>query len=484
MRWPRALMGEPSSISWRMVAGEPVITTRWMSPPRAVISARSASTCIVPWVMMTPPEKTIGPLSSSVPAWRPASMSIGWLRSERRASALPAASRPARAIVSRALAARGDIAALDLGVEFIPFAGKVDLHAAALDCRAGLFDGHPLVALGDPGVRIDVQPLGLHGHGLAGIVGALGAHVLAQVELVVVGGHQGGPRTHLPVVAVAVRQQEQGGVDPDRAVLRMLFKQRCAQGEGLGALVAQRREFEIVQHVIRARRAVGFDQRRGALAPRRPCRDQGGHQQHQHQGGPPAHAPRPSTVALSRPSTRPWAASSRSHSSRAAPSPPWATVCQWASRAVHGWALPGATARPTARMTARSGRSSPMKATSSMPIPISDRSWSTRANLSATAQWASIRSSLARRSTAALARAVTRATRMPALRNRLRPMPSCTWNDLVSPPAASKWIRPSVSVPSTSKQASRMRAAREMMAGSRVGAAGITPPARAAGRGC
>src|SRR5690606_23977953 len=154
-------------------------------------------TCMVPWVMTTPPERTIGPLSSRLPSWRPASMSIGWLRSERRASAGPVASMPARASTSRTLAARRDIAAPDVGVEFIPFAGKVDLHAAALDCRAGLFDGHPLLARGDPGFREDVQPLGLHGHRPAGIVGAFGHDVVVQAQLVMVGGHHGGPGTDL-----------------------------------------------------------------------------------------------------------------------------------------------------------------------------------------------------------------------------------------------------------------------------------------------
>src|SRR5690606_926307 len=155
-------------------------------------SARLASTCMLPWVMTTPPENTIGALSSSEPDRWPASISIGWSRSDRRASAGPAANTATRAIVSRALAARRDIAALDLGVEFIAFAGKVDLHAAALDCRAGLFDGHQLGTVGGAGVRVDVQLLGVHGHRLAGVVGAFGAHVVVQAHLVVIGGHQRG----------------------------------------------------------------------------------------------------------------------------------------------------------------------------------------------------------------------------------------------------------------------------------------------------
>ena len=69
-------------------------------------------------------------------------------------------------------------------------------------------------------------------------------------------------------------------------------------------------------------------------------------------------------------------------------------------------------------------------------------------------------SSRPRRSTTALTRAVTSATSMPAWRSSTMPSPSVLWNDLDSLPSSAYSRRPSVSVPSTSKPITRMRAAR------------------------
>src|SRR6185437_3155639 len=69
-------------------------------------------------------------------------------------------------------------------------------------------------------------------------------------------------------------------------------------------------------------------------------------------------------------------------------------------------------------------------------------------------------SSSARKATGWLIRAVTMATAMPFACRRFRPRPSCTWNTLASWPSSPYQRRPSVSVPSTSKAARRIFAAR------------------------
>ena len=104
-----------------------------------------------------------------------------------------------------------------------------------------------------------------------------------------------------------------------------------------------------------------------------------------------------------------------------------------------------------------------VNATWSMPMPWRAAMSRTHASLSATQVNASIPSSAARCSAIGLVRAVTSATAMPALRSSTSPWPSCTWNAFSSSPLLSKYRRPSVSVPSTSKQARRMRAARSRM---------------------
>ena len=87
------------------------------------------------------------------------------------------------------------------------------------------------------------------------------------------------------------------------------------------------------------------------------------------------------------------------------------------------------------RIAARSGRSSPMKATSSMPRPSSPAIRCMQASLPRSPVCTrGSRSSRPRRSTSVLVRAVTKATSTPASRSSTRPMPSCTWKALASSP--------------------------------------------------
>src|SRR5690606_24783726 len=155
-----------------------------------------------------------------------------------------------------------------------------------------------------------------------------------------------------------------------------------------------------------------------------------------------------------------------------APSPPREGVTQWTASRIQWWTLAGATARPAMRSTPRSGRSSPMKATCSRSRPRRWRIRSTQATLSFTFTCGSAPSSRARAAATRLSRAVTKATVIPALRSCTRPWPSSTWKALDSRPASSNHSRPSVRVPSTSKQASRTFAAR------------ATSPAGYSGRKC
>src|SRR6476659_2627058 len=92
-----------------------------------------------PWVMCTSPVITHWPLSLSTQEFWSASASIGWLRSEVRADAMPA--QHSIATSSRTLTGR-DIAGSRLGKEGETPGGQVGLHAAATHCKAGLRHGH------------------------------------------------------------------------------------------------------------------------------------------------------------------------------------------------------------------------------------------------------------------------------------------------------------------------------------------------------
>src|SRR5690606_35017720 len=134
-------------------------TTREISPPRVLISARLASACSVPWSIVTPPDSTVGVASSRLPTCLPALMSIGLLRSDLRAMANGLATIATATSIqpaSRRTLARwgkfsGDIAGADLGLEGVLLAGQVHLETIAAKYRAGSINGdrdgrgHPVV---------------------------------------------------------------------------------------------------------------------------------------------------------------------------------------------------------------------------------------------------------------------------------------------------------------------------------------------------
>src|SRR5690606_5617873 len=111
-----------------------------------------------------------------------------------------------------------------------------------------------------------------------------------------------------------------------------------------------------------------------------------------------------------------------------------------------------------------------MNATASSAQPWRPASSRTNASLSFTSPWHSTPSSAARCAATPPGRAVTNATATPARRSSARPWPSRTWKNLLSRPSASSTMRPSVRVPSTSKQASRTAAARARTSGAQAAA--------------
>src|SRR5688572_10988866 len=94
-----------------------------------------------PWLIVTPPDSTVGWRSSSVPVVWPASIDITWLRSEDLAQADADASTAAPAIAATraklCLAGSRDITMMHLGLELITLGGQVELQAAAAQYRAG-----------------------------------------------------------------------------------------------------------------------------------------------------------------------------------------------------------------------------------------------------------------------------------------------------------------------------------------------------------
>src|SRR5690606_30711935 len=473
MRLATALIGVPSSSSCRSRAGLPVSSTREMLPLRVLISARAASACRVPWSMVTPPESTVGVLSSSVPCCMPDSISMALDRSDLRASTTGLAST-ARATSSDVRVTLGgmlwDIAGGDLGLERVLLAGQAHFETDAAEYRAGPVNGDRHGRGHAVGFGEYVQLLGAHHDRRAGTAIAFGLDRVAQPQFVAVGTYPAVLGGNLPGIArtLARRDQEQRGDDLHGFVRGIALQLGRAQGERLAAVRIQRDHFEVVKHVVRA--ATGGDGPLDlllAVRPQRPATGQCNDQQDGRHDRPPAHAvpstrmPSTRVTSSSSASTRPCAASSRSQNSRTAPSPAEAEVRQRTRSRTQGCALAGAADRPTCSITRRSGKSSPMKATSSIEIPRRSAISPTRASLSLTAVCTSVMpSSAARCSAMVLARAVMKATSMPALRSSTMPSPSCTWNALSSRPSVSNSSRPSVSVPSTSKHARRTRAAR------------------------
>src|SRR5690606_9112215 len=121
-----------------------------------------ASVRSVPCSMVTPPDSTVGVLSSRLPCCLPASMSIGWLRSDLRASAagLAAIATATTSHARACLGASGNIAGADLGLERVLLAGQVHFQAIAAKYRTGPINGDPHRG-GDPvGLREHIQLLG------------------------------------------------------------------------------------------------------------------------------------------------------------------------------------------------------------------------------------------------------------------------------------------------------------------------------------
>src|SRR5690606_10265067 len=267
---------------------------------------------------------------------------------------------------------------------------------------------------------------------------------------VAVGADPSACAAQVPVeVPFFLGQQEQRLAQEQGAFDRIAAQVRGAKGEGFAAVPVERNELEVLEHVIGAVAGAGRGGRLGPLAPGRPAARDRGDQEHDDQRAAPGHWPAPAISVASSPR----AARSRSQNSRAAPSPPRWTDRQWTWPRMAGCASAGAAARPAAASTARSVRSSPMNATASAARPRRVRRASTQASLSLTRVCTPIPSSRARSSAAGLARAVTSATVTPARESSDSPRPSWTWNALISVPKLELYRRPSVRVPSTSKQA-------------------------------
>src|SRR5690606_34507031 len=260
------------------------------------------------------------------------------------------------------------------------------------------------------------------GRGVAfGVVARL--HVLAQAQFLGPVADPAGAGADLPgIAALAGRgHQEQRGGDLHLAGAGAAGQDGGAQREGLAALLVEGDQLEVMQHVVGpvagggarfgCRRCVIGEQQPGA-AGRGGKQDQGGWNAPVH-AVPSARTPAGRTRSASRPSTWPWASSSRSQNSRTAPAPPPARLRQCTRSATQGWASAGAADGPTCAMMRRSGRSSPMKDTWSIDRPSRAAMSRTVASLSGTAVWTSrMRSSAARCSTTVLERAVTKATSM------------------------------------------------------------------------
>src|SRR5690606_14396050 len=253
-----ALIGVPSSICWLSLAGPPVSTTREMLPPRVVISAREASVRSVPCSMVTPPDSTVGVLSSRLPCCLPASMSIGWLRSDLRASAagLVAIAIATTSHARACLGASGNIAGVDLGLERVLLAGLVHFKAIAAKYRTGPINGDPLRGRDPVGFREHVQRFGGDLHRGSCIAVAGGFHRATQAQLVALGTDPAGVGPHFPRIAFAGlatgRNQEQRGGDVHGAGAGVALQPRGAQGEGFASIRAQCDKLEIVQYVIGA----------------------------------------------------------------------------------------------------------------------------------------------------------------------------------------------------------------------------------------
>src|SRR5512138_57397 len=394
-------MTPPLSISWRSRTGEPVSCALWMSPSPWRMSARAASITSEPWTMCTLPVSTQGPPSVTVQSLRSACTRMVCWRSEDLATA--ACAQHAAATARTSLAVVRVIGEAHVGQELDALAGQVGLHPGTAHCSAGAGDGHHGFGGGQVVLWMHVQLLGAD-HGRAGGAGgAVGDDVAAQLYQGALLVHPSGLRAHFPAAALFVGHQEQRRGQLQGARAGRLAQLGRAQRERFLAAGVQGDHFEIAQHEIRTRIDRILDRHRLVFAPREPAAEQGAGEQDQDQREAPVHR----TGVPSRLATAPWACRTRSHSSRAAPSPPREGVTQWTASRSQWCTLAGATAKPTSRSTARSGRSSPMNATCAISRPRSAASPRTQASLSLQSTCAARPSSLARLAATRLSRAVT-----------------------------------------------------------------------------
>src|SRR5690606_15893751 len=214
----RAFIGVPSSISWLITTGPPLNTARTTSPPDMVRRAVCELMSRVPWVMCTPPERMLTESLLKTPDWLPASMSSGLLRSEDRPSATAIGSSTHASATARSGAWRrraglrlrawsGDIAGTYLRLELEMLAGQVGFQADAPEYRTGLGDGHCTRGCRQVAIGVDVQLRGVHFHRPL-LRRAGDGDVTEQAQFLAVRRDPAAARADVPVMAVAVGQQE------------------------------------------------------------------------------------------------------------------------------------------------------------------------------------------------------------------------------------------------------------------------------------
>ena len=298
----------------------------------------------------------------------------------------------------------------------------------------------------------------------------------AQAHFLALLADPAGLRAHFPRCRLAAglgRDHEQRRGDVQGLHLRVALQLRRAQGERLLALFVEHDQFEIAQHVVRA---LG-----------RRCRSPWSRSRWVHSAQLLSTAPTSSSRSDDRRARSCVALDARAFDLADLRQQRFGValrgqqqVAELARRAMAG-AAAGAPVHALARprrgrwpgrrrsrlcsITRRSGRSSPMNATWSMAMPsrVGDVAHAGELVGHRGVHLGDAQVGGAALARLALARAVTKATAMPDLRSSTRPWPSWTWKALSSRPSLSKNRRPSVSVPSTSKHASRMRAARSRM---------------------
>src|SRR5690606_2195888 len=348
------------------------------------------------------------------------------------------------------------IACPDLGKESVLSGFKVGFHAGAGLHDAGARQLHGLVGTRQVLRRQQLHRAGTEAGWRRARRVAVAGDVAVQPQQLAVGADPAAFGAQPP--GPGLGRSEEHRLAKVHALVLATLQLRRLHPHRFAAVLAQHHQVEVAQHVIRAL----APRLRGCFAsahlPGRPAGGDGRHQQRRAQQGAPAgHARRPSREPYPAriAGTWPCAASSTSQTSRTAPSPARPRVRQCTTSAIHGWALAGATARPAARRQSRSGRSSPTKQACSRDSPWRWSSPSMQASLSATPMWVSTPSSAPRFCATRLWRAVISATWKPKRRSCTMPWPSSTLKDLNSLPSLSKYRRPSVRVPSTSRHSRR-----------------------------